>query len=130
MFLLVHPVNFLVFNRVPKTGSTFIIQLLHKLKNSLNYHVYNHFLNEGRTWIDTKDGQLEEVNDMLSLNVPGVWTRHYAFLDFKQFGYNWRPNYINFVRNPIEKVNILLEFRICTHQNIYQQKTSKQFLNF
>ena len=89
---------------MPKTGSTFIIQLLHKLKSSLNYLVFDHFSNEGRIIFDTKEGQLEELNDMLSANIPGVWTRHYALLDFKKFGYNWRPDCINFVRNPIEKV--------------------------
>ena len=63
---------------------------------------------------------------MLSLNVPGVWTRHYAFLDFKKFGYNWRPNYINFVRNPIEKVNIFSAAKIRIFRQILSRTSRAQ----
>ena len=41
---------------------------------------------------------------MLSNNVPTVWVQHYPFLNISQFAYKWRPNYINIVRDPIEKV--------------------------
>ena len=44
------------------------------------------------------------MQDMLSNNVPAVWVQHYPFLNFSQFDYKWRPNYINIVRDPIEKV--------------------------
>ena len=58
---------------------------------------------------DTRKGILNEVNSILRTHKPMVKIRHYAFLDFAQFGYQWNPDWFNLVRDPIEKVLKLLE---------------------
>ena len=100
---MVRPQNFLFFNRIAKTGSSSIIVLIKKLKLKLNYVDFTITPKEEYVF-DSYDGQVKMTENILSINAPAVCTRHYAFLDFHQFGYNWMPDYFNVVRDPIEKV--------------------------
>ena len=50
-------------------------------------------------------GKLEAVQDILSVNAPAALIRHYSFINFEEFGYKWKPDWINMVRDPIEKVS-------------------------
>ena len=63
---------------------------------------------------DSPDGQLEEIKSIFRVNQPAVWIRHYAFLNFDSLGFSrWKPDWINIVRNPIERVRKLNQKSIC-----------------
>ena len=56
--------------------------------------------------MDTEEGNLREIGHILkSQNEGNVWTRHYSFVDFKQFGFTWWPHWISIIRDPIERVS-------------------------
>ena len=106
--VLIHPSDFLYFNRVAKTGSTAFTKLIQILGKKLLFDGISAF---DSIIYDTYQGQLEEINSILSIKQPAVWIRYYAFLDFKSFGYKWKPEWISIVRNPIERVSY--NKRIC-----------------
>ena len=106
--MLIHPSDFLYFNRVAKTGSTAFTKLIQILGKKLLFDGISAF---DSIIYDTYQGQLEEINSILSIKQPAVWIRYYAFLDFKSFGYKWKPEWISIVRNPIERVSY--NKRIC-----------------
>ena len=97
----VQPSDVLYFNRVAKTGTTSLVKLIQILSKRLHYKGVG---TVDSIIYDSLQGQLEEINDVLSINQPTVWIRHYAFLDFESFGYKWKPEWISIVRNPIERV--------------------------
>jgi hypothetical protein len=33
-----------------------------------------------------------------------AWVKHYNFVDFGLYGSLWRPNYVNIVRHPVDRV--------------------------
>lgn len=97
----VQPSDVLYFNRVAKTGTTSLVKLIQILSKRLHYKGVG---TVDSIIYDSLEGQLEEINSLLSLNQPTVWVRHYAFLDFESFGYKWKPEWMSIVRNPIERV--------------------------
>ena len=99
--ILVQPSDVLYFNRVAKTGTTSLVKLIQILSKRLHYKGVG---TVDSIIYDSLEGQLEEINSLLSLNQPTVWVRHYAFLDFESFGYKWKPEWMSIVRNPIERV--------------------------
>ena len=95
--------NTMIFNRIAKTGSQSLIELLVQLKKKTNIKVM----------IDQrKKEQLMEPPRMVAdfvRNVyidyePSVTVRHYNFVNFKLYGAIWNPIYINIVRDPMERV--------------------------
>ena len=101
--IMVLPQNILFFNRIYKTGSSSLIKLLRKLGIDLDYMAIT-LIPEIQHTFDTYTGQLRQVVSILSVNIPAVWIHHYAFINFQHFGYKWNPDYMNIVRDPIEKV--------------------------
>ena len=99
--IVIRPSDFLYFNRVAKTGTTSFLKLFQILSKKLQYYGVG---TVDSIIYDSLQGQLEEINSILSVNQPAVWVRHYAFLDFESFGYKWKPEWISIVRNPIERV--------------------------
>ena len=97
----VQPSDVLYFNRVAKTGTTSLVKLIQILSKRLHYKGVG---TVDSIIYDSLEGQLEEINSILSLNQPTVWVRHYAFLDFESFGNKWKPEWMSIVRNPIERV--------------------------
>ena len=100
----------LIFNRVPKTGSTYMLRLLEQLQTE------NMF--QSLADADAGNGQ-HEVQIMTfaekvgyihqfevqqdNLSMPYSFTKHMNFLDFEEFN-KTNPIYINIVRNPVERV--------------------------
>ncbi|XP_040580410.1 uncharacterized protein [Lepeophtheirus salmonis] len=103
MGLFLRSNNIYMFNRVAKTGSQSITQLLVALKPESGVDVQ----------IDKRPVEFlmesyDAVKNFLSIidreTKPTVFVRHYNFVDFTKYGYSWTPIYINMVRDPIERV--------------------------
>eukprot|EP00096_Caligus_rogercresseyi_P005346 TRINITY_DN2062_c0_g1_i1.p1 TRINITY_DN2062_c0_g1~~TRINITY_DN2062_c0_g1_i1.p1 ORF type:complete len:559 (-),score=52.45 TRINITY_DN2062_c0_g1_i1:143-1819(-) len=92
-----------VFNRIAKTGSQSITQLLISLKPDTGVDV--------KVDLRPTESLMEPFNFVKAFTqmvseayAPTVFVRHYNFVDFGLYGNDWSPIYINIVRNPIERV--------------------------
>lgn len=96
-------VDILVFNRVPKTGSVQLIELMRKLGKVHNYDVEVDPQNGGiRPLLDAYE-EKELIDNIESLDDGTVFVSHVNYLNFTKYGVS-RPIYVNMVRDPVERV--------------------------
>ncbi|XP_011183221.2 heparan sulfate 2-O-sulfotransferase pipe isoform X2 [Zeugodacus cucurbitae] len=96
-------IDVLVFNRVPKTGSIQMIELMRKLGKVHNFEVEVDPQKGGiRTLLDEYE-EKELVENIASLEDGSVFVSHVNYLDFPKYGES-RPIYVNMVRDPVERV--------------------------
>ena len=103
--VLVRSGRTLVFNRVAKTGSQSITELLMKLrgKNGIQPKVLIH---EVELLMEPPEKVAEFVGQVDARTAPTAWVKHYNFVDFERYGAGWTPTYINIVRDPVERVRM------------------------
>jgi len=104
--LLVRDGRALIFNRVAKTGSQSITQLLTKLEKRHDF--------QSQIIIESNVERLFEapkiladfvaVVDRKSLTGSFAFVKHVNFVDFDKYGAQWSPLYLNMVRHPVERV--------------------------
>lgn len=94
----------ILYNRIPKTGSTTVANLLYNVCEINQFYAL--FINT------TKNSHLLTYSNQVSLakNItnwkavkPAFYHGHIAYLDFDKYGYK-QPIYINFVREPIDRL--------------------------
>ena len=102
--------SFLIFNRNPKAASQTIWKLLDKLQNPNHfYSSHDSFevkkLVKGEKVYLPKEEQEIYINMFMdeSRQVPYTYSKHINFINFQEFGLQ-NPIYINFVREPVDKV--------------------------
>ncbi|XP_036336970.1 heparan sulfate 2-O-sulfotransferase pipe-like, partial [Rhagoletis pomonella] len=95
--------DILVFNRVPKTGSIQMIELMKQLGSVHNYEVVVDPQNAGVRPILSADEEEDLIKNITQLEDRAVFASHVNYLDFKKYG-KPRPIYVNLVRDPIERV--------------------------
>ena len=85
---------------------------------------------------DNLAGQMNEANTLLKSFFPAIFVRHYSFIDFEKFGFEWRPDWFNVIRNPVEKVISYFYYRrapwkLKLEQNLFHDFTmpSEDFMN-
>ena len=90
----------MVYNRVPKCGSTSLRSLITKLGR------WNHFHTRSAQTYETrmldKPEQMELVEQLENLPEPWCYNRHMHFVNFSEFHHNM-PVYINLVRDPVDR---------------------------
>ncbi|TRY77290.1 hypothetical protein TCAL_00102 [Tigriopus californicus] len=100
----------LIFNRIAKTGSQSIAELLVQLekKNQIKPHIIikqvENLLEDPRS----VSGFVEEIDRK---SEAGAWIRHYNFFNMMDYGALWNPIYINMVRDPVERVISFFYYR-------------------
>ncbi len=128
--LLVRSGKTVVFNRVAKTGSQSIAELLVQLKkrNKVEPRVLIHAVEELRQPMNMVEKKIrkEKQTELCDLVVfflfqvaefvhqvdseaargATAWVRHYNFPDFERFDAEWTPVHVNIVRDPVERVRI------------------------
>ncbi|XP_063966713.1 heparan sulfate 2-O-sulfotransferase 1-like [Lytechinus pictus] len=94
----------IIYNRVPKTGSTSLTSLPYTLCETLRYHVL-HICTVEHTQVLSVQDQIGIVRNISSWSVkqPGFFHGHFAYLDFPRFGSHINPIYINMVRSPLDR---------------------------
>ena len=101
--ILVRSSKTLVFNRVAKTGSQSLIELLVQLKKHTGLE-----MNIDRRPVEHLMEPAKMVNNFVqkvdSSAEPTAFVRHYNFVNFLDYGSIWNPVYINIVRDPLERV--------------------------
>ena len=97
------PSKTIIFNRIAKTGSQSIIELLVQLeakngiKPSIQIRQIEHLM-EPPELVANFVGSVDRASS------PAAVIRHYNFVDFERYGGIWTPDYINIVRDPIDKI--------------------------
>lgn len=94
----------IIYNRVPKTGSTSFMGLTYDLCATRNFHVL-HVNTSKNSHIMSLDDQRRfafNVTNWSSMH-PAIFHGHVAFVDFAKFGLK-KPIYINLIRDPIQRL--------------------------
>ncbi|XP_071518483.1 heparan sulfate 2-O-sulfotransferase 1-like isoform X2 [Panulirus ornatus] len=94
-----------IYNRVPKTGSTSFIGLAYDLCSKNKFNVINVNTTKKNPTLSLTD-QMRLVYNVSNWEEkkPGIYHGHLAYLDFNRFGVNVQPLYINIIRNPLERL--------------------------
>lgn len=94
----------IIYNRVPKTGSTSFMGVAYDLCGHNKFHVL-HINTTKNSHVLSLSDQARIVHNITSwrLKKPAIYHGHMAFLDFQKFGTNERPIYINLIRKPLDR---------------------------
>ena len=79
--------NIVVYNRVPKCGSTTTLKLLGKLSVLHNFTLMNHIKPKELHYIENQQVEAELLNEISSLmrnNAPSIYIRHLHFYNFEE----------------------------------------------
>lgn len=93
-----------IYNRVPKTGSTSFVGIVYDLCKQNKYHsLHINVTNNMHTL--TLPNQIQFVNNITQWDAmkPAFYHGHVAFLNFEKFGANRTPLYINILRKPLDR---------------------------
>ena len=92
-----------VYNRVPKCGSTTLLFILHRLAVLNNFDTFHSIIFDEQ--LLSKSSQIDLLMDLQS-QLPEdaclVYDRHLYFINFENLGFE-QPTYINLVRHPVER---------------------------
>ncbi|KAF4521799.1 hypothetical protein B566_EDAN011384 [Ephemera danica] len=79
-----------IYNRVPKTGSTSFVGVAYDLCKRNRFHVLHaRFVNNISNWNSVK---------------PAFYHGHLAYVEFSKFGSTVQPIYINLIRRPLDRL--------------------------
>ena len=92
----------IIYNRVPKCGSTTVHSLLEKLAFRNKYTFIISIQETGQS-IMQADEQRMLADDLFTKNTPWIFTRHMHVLNFTRFGTENAPKFINVIRDPVER---------------------------
>ncbi|XP_012262589.2 heparin sulfate O-sulfotransferase [Athalia rosae] len=93
-----------IYNRVPKTGSTSFVGIVYDLCKQNKYHsLHINVTNNMHTL--TLLNQVKFVNNITRWDAmkPAFYHGHIAFLNFAKFGVQRAPLYINLLRKPLDR---------------------------
>lgn len=93
----------LFYNRVPKTGSMQLIELMRQLGKVHDYEVEKDPQNGGIRPILDEAEESDWIDNIVNLEDGTVFASHVNYLNFSRFEQP-RPIYINMVRDPVERV--------------------------
>lgn len=95
----------IIYNRVPKTGSTSFVGIAYDLCERNRFHVLHLNVSKNSHILSLVD-QMRFISNITNWNEmkPAFYHGHLAYLDFARFGIGWRPLYINIIRDPLERL--------------------------
>lgn len=93
-----------VYNRVPKTGSTSFVGIAYDLCKRNKFHVL-HVNVSSNNHVLSLSNQYDIVDNITNWNEmkPALYHGHFAFLDFSKFNQK-KPLYINIIRKPLDRL--------------------------
>nr|CAG4636278.1 EOG090X088H [Eubosmina coregoni]SVE69873.1 EOG090X088H [Eubosmina coregoni] len=97
--------HILIYNRIPKTGSTSFVGLGYDLCSKNDYKVLHVNISKNANIMSLSD-QLRFAWNLTewSFNKPTFYHGHVAYLDFTRFGVSSLPMLINIVRQPLDRM--------------------------
>ncbi|XP_058791827.1 heparin sulfate O-sulfotransferase-like [Phymastichus coffea] len=93
-----------MYNRIPKTGSTSFVGVVYDLCKKNKYHALHINITNNLHTL-TLPNQIQFVRNITNWNTmkPAFYHGHIAFLDFEKFGVKSKPLYINLLRKPLDR---------------------------
>lgn len=95
--------DIILFNRVAKSGSEAMIQLIYKLSKLNQYEVRRNKPKKYHNRIWNIQNQKQLINYIIKLKEPSIYIEHVNFINFTLFNLP-KPIYINMIRDPIERI--------------------------
>uniref|UniRef100_A0A1B0G230 Heparin sulfate O-sulfotransferase n=1 Tax=Glossina morsitans morsitans TaxID=37546 RepID=A0A1B0G230_GLOMM len=94
-----------LYNRVPKTGSTSFVNIAYDLCKKNKFHVL-HINVTANMHVLSLPNQITFVRNITKWHQmkPALYHGHMAFLDFSKFQISHKPIYINIVRKPLDRL--------------------------
>ncbi|CAG5079692.1 Oidioi.mRNA.OKI2018_I69.PAR.g9324.t1.cds [Oikopleura dioica] len=89
-----------VYNRVPKCGSTTTLDIIRFLRKKLHYNVFNDIAPKMKHFMESDEQEYGLVRNITQYKRPILYIRHVYFIDFPKYGYR-DPLYINIARDPV-----------------------------
>ena len=93
--------NVLVYNRIPKSGSTMMLGLLYSLAQSLGYLVLRGRYHSYRYWVNNDRVGLGYFLEQAASRSRSVYVQHQYYVNFTE-NRQHQPVYINIMRDPVE----------------------------
>ncbi|XP_056648974.1 heparin sulfate O-sulfotransferase isoform X1 [Diorhabda sublineata] len=93
----------ILYNRVPKTGSTSFVGVAYDLCKKNKFHVLhvNISANSHTVTLENQIKFIHNVTNWRSIK-PALYHGHFAFFDFSKFGAS-KPLFINLIRKPLDR---------------------------
>ncbi|XP_050526845.1 heparin sulfate O-sulfotransferase [Daktulosphaira vitifoliae] len=94
-----------IYNRVPKTGSTSFVNVAYDLYKKNAFHVI-HVNITGNAHVLPIDEQIRFIRNTTMWNErkPALYHGHFGFIDFHKYGTSQPPFYINIIRKPMDRL--------------------------
>lgn len=94
-----------IYNRIPKTGSTSFINLAYEMCRKNHYRVV-HINVTANMHMLSLPNQLQFVKNISTWTSikPALYHGHIAFIDFSKYGVSPKPLYINLIRKPLDRL--------------------------
>ncbi|XP_050425785.1 heparin sulfate O-sulfotransferase isoform X2 [Adelges cooleyi] len=94
-----------IYNRVPKTGSTSFVNIAYDLYKKNNFHVL-HVNITGNAHVLSISEQLRFIRNTTRWlgRKPALYHGHFGFIDFQKYGATLPPFYINIIRKPLDRL--------------------------
>ncbi|KAE8746971.1 hypothetical protein FOCC_FOCC006391 [Frankliniella occidentalis] len=100
-----------IYNRVPKTGSTSFINVAYDLCRLNSYHVLHINVTGNMHVLSLANQNIHSQQARFAFNVskwdsikPALYHGHIAYVDFDKFGVNLKPVWINLIRRPLDRL--------------------------
>lgn len=102
-----------IYNRIPKTGSTSLINLVYELLGeTIDVHVIHLNISNGGYHLDrfSQAGLAHNLTNWITMQ-PLLFHGHFAYFNFEQYGSLFEPVYINMIRDPLDRFVSYYYFR-------------------
>lgn len=95
----------IIYNRVPKTGSTSFAGIAYDLCTRNKFHVLHLNITKNSHTLSLSD-QMRFVYNITTWNEkkPALYHGHLAYIEFSKFGIQKKPIFINIIRKPLDRL--------------------------
>ncbi|VVC34688.1 Sulfotransferase,P-loop containing nucleoside triphosphate hydrolase [Cinara cedri] len=91
-----------IYNRVPKTGSTSFVNVAYDLHARNSFRVL-HVNVTGNSHLLSLYDQFRFIDNTTQWLLPAFYHGHFAYIDFERYGYK-KPHYIQLLRKPLDRL--------------------------